>query len=184
MGFFDRFRKKDEDPGIDPLQDLVLEKLKVGYLVDYDLKTWTVTEHNRYQYNDGRSAQEWELTAGREKRYLELAEGSEGGWSLAQMVPFGALGSGTVRDHIQEHEDPPDRLVYKDTAYFMEGSVGGYLVPGRGGGRQEVILWEYVDEEEESFLSIMQWSETEFTAACGTFVEDYEFTNILPGETT
>ena len=192
MGFLDRFRGKPEDRGmpkdrgmledggLDPLRDLVLEKLRVGYLVDYDLKTWRVTDHNRYHYNDGRSSEEWELTEGRTKRYLEHAEGEEGGWSLSRLVPIGALGD--VRQRILEHDDPPEEVTHDGTTYYLEGSVGGYMVPGKGGGRQELILWELVDESEDHFLAIMQWSETELTAACGAFVADYEFTNILPGE--
>lgn len=184
MGLFDRFRRRDEDDGIDPLKDLVLEKLRVGYLVDYDLKTWTVTAHNRYRFNDGRTAEEWELTAGREKRYLELSRGDEEAWTLSKSIPIGAVGPGNVRQHLLEHEDPPDQLTYRDVTYYMEGSVGGHLLPGDGEGRQELIVWEYVDDDEESFVSIVQWSETEVTAVAGTFVEDYQFTNILPGEAT
>ena len=37
-----KFGKKKKEE-FDPFQDLVLSKLKVGYLVDYDLKTWDVT---------------------------------------------------------------------------------------------------------------------------------------------
>ena len=184
MGFFDRFRRKDEDGGLDPLRDLVLEKLRVGYLLDYDLKTWRVTDHNRYHFNDGRSSQEWELTEGRTKLYLEHAEGTDGGWSLARTVPIGALGSGNVREHILEHEEAPEQIVHDGTTYYLEGSVGGTMVPERGGARQELILWELVDEDEERFLAIVQWSESEITAACGSFVADYEFTNVLPGEVT
>ena len=44
-----------------------------------------------------------------------------------------------------------------------------------------MIRWEFLDEDEESFLGIEQWSESEFGAATGSFVEDYEFTSILPG---
>ena len=45
MGLMDRVfgRKKQVEAGPDPLADLVLCKLKVGYLVDYDLQTWQVT---------------------------------------------------------------------------------------------------------------------------------------------
>ena len=44
-----------------------------------------------------------------------------------------------------------------------------------------MIRWEYVDEAETAFVGIEQWSETEFTAAAGRVVEDYQFTHILPG---
>ena len=62
MGFLDRFRNKSEQPELDPLKDLVLGKLRVGYLLDYDLRTWTMTDYNRYEFNDGRCAEVVEPT--------------------------------------------------------------------------------------------------------------------------
>ena len=55
MGLRDLFGKKakdkDRDAEPDPIADLVLGKLKVGYLVDYDLKTWEVTGYCRYEFD-------------------------------------------------------------------------------------------------------------------------------------
>lgn len=182
MGLLDAFRKKDKDaePEIDPLKDLVLAKLRVGYLVDYDMKTWQVTAYNRYRFNDGETAEEWELTAGREKRYLELTQDDGDLWCLSQKVPIGALG-GNVRNHIIEHDDPPDQVTCKGTTYYLDSSVGGKMFAGGGHG-QELIKWELIDEDDENFLTIEQWGETEFEAAAGTYVEEYQFTNILPGK--
>ncbi len=179
MGFLDRFRKKNDEPEIDPLRDLVLDKLKVGYLVDYDLRTWVVTDHSRYRFNDGRHSEEWELTEDRDKRYLERSE--DGTWALSETVPIGAL-EGGVRQHILDHDDPPEQVTCRGTTYYLEGSEGGALTPGGGGPRQELIQWELLDEDEKRFLSIIQWSEREISAVCGIFVEDYQFSNILPGE--
>ena len=49
MGFSDLFKKKNKDT-FDPLKDLVLSKLRVGYFVDYDMKTWEVTGYNKYDF--------------------------------------------------------------------------------------------------------------------------------------
>ena len=182
MGFFDRFRRAEPEqqtPSFDPLADLVLEKLRVGYLVDYDLKTWKVTDHNRYRFNDGRRAEEWELTEGREKIYLEWATGDGEFWSLSRPLPIGALG--TARSHLLEHEDPPEQIQHDGKTYFLDGSVGGEMT-SHAGTSHELITWEMVDETEEFFLSIQQWGDTEITAAIGHSVEDYQFSNILPGE--
>ena len=46
MNFKGLFNKQPDEPALDPLHDLVLAKLRVGYLVDYDLKTWEVTAYN------------------------------------------------------------------------------------------------------------------------------------------
>ncbi len=180
MGFLRRFRQKEQEShDIDPLRDLVLDKLRVGYLVDYDLQTWTVTAHAHYRFNDGRTAEEWELTAGREKRYLERAVADGVFWSFGQTVPIGALGD--VREHIERHEDPPDQIVYQGTSYDLQGSVGGHLRSEGETDEQQMIMWELVDDSEERFLAIMQWGESEFSAATSMAVEDYSFANILPG---
>ena len=51
---------------------------------------------------------------------------------------------------------------------------------GKGDG-EELIRWEFLDEDETKFVGIEQASETEFAAAAGFVVEDYQFENILPG---
>ena len=184
MGLRDLFgkKRKDKDGNAepDPIADLVLGKLKVGYLVDYDLKTWEVTGYCRYEF-DGNIVKEWEITAGgREKRYLELADGR---WSLSEKIVIGAI-EGDIRRHILREEDPPSRVVHKGKQYHFDNSCAGYMFLNDEGDGEEVIRWEFLDEDEESFLSIEQWSESELGAATGSFVEDYEFTSILPGGAT
>ena len=49
-----------------------------------------------------------------------------------------------------------------------------------GDEEQQFIIWNYLDEPEEHTLSIEQWGEDAFDAAVGEFVEEYQFSNILP----
>ena len=44
------------------------------------------------------------------------------------------------------------------------------MFPNGEGSGDEVIRWEFLDEDEESFLGIEQWSESELGAATGSFV--------------
>lgn len=183
MGLFDRIFGKDqknEKLEIDPLSDLVLAKLRVGYMVDYDMKSWHVTAYGRYDWNDGATAEEWELTSGREKVYLEREEDDGEWWSLSRTISLASLG-GEVRSHVLEHDDPPDEVIFKGKTYYLEGSVGGVYRENGTGPEQELIQWEMLTEDEESFLSIVQWSETEVSAAAGHEVEEYQFSSILPG---
>ena len=179
MGLTDRlFGKKKVDEEPDPLADLVLEKLKVGYLVDYDLRTWQVTGYSRYTFSGkDDSVEEWELTAAGEQRYLEWADG---GWSLSSKISIGAI-DGDIRRHILDHDDPPARIVFKGTAYHLDASYAGRMFPDGKGSGEDVIRWEFLDEDETSFVGVEQWSETEFAAAAGFVVEDYQFDHILPG---
>jgi hypothetical protein len=171
------FRKEKE---LDPLADLILEKLRVGYLVDYDMKTWKVTEHSRYDFGEGYTAEEWELTSGGERCYLERSEDDEVEWGLSRKVPIGAV-ENNVRQHIVEHDDPPDKVVCKGDTYYLEESGSGYLLPEGGGEKRGFIYWDFLHEDGERFLAIEQWGETEFEASLGTEVEEYQFSNILPG---
>ena len=180
MGLKDLFRRKQETPEIDPLQDLVLEKLQVGYFLDYDLKTWEVTTYNRYDYGDGDRGDEWELTSGREKCYLERTDDDEVEWVIGKKIPIGSL-SGDVRHHIIQHDDPPEQVVLNEKAYYLDESGAGYMFPGGKEPQQEFVYWGFVDEEDENSLIIEQWSETDFELTSGHYVEEYEFTNILPG---
>ena len=179
MGLRDRlFGKKTADDEPDPLADLVLEKLKVGYLVDYDLQTWQVTSYCRYTFSGkDDTVEEWELTAAGVQRYLERADG---GWSLSSKISIGDI-DGEVRRHILDHDDPPERIVFKDTEYHLDASYTGRMFPEGKGTGEEVIRWEFLDEAETNFVGIEQWSETEFAAAVGFVAEDYQFTHILPG---
>ena len=173
---FGRGQEADQEP--DPIADLVLSKLKVGYLLDYDLRTWQVSDFSRYLFSgrDG-AVEEWELTAGDDRRYLEQADGA---WSLSTSIMIGDI-AGDVRQHILDHDDPPENIVFRGTAYHLDAAYAGRMHSGGDGAGRQVIRWEFVDEDETGFVGIEQWSETEFTAAAGSVVQDYQFTHILPG---
>ncbi len=175
-GFFGR---QPDESALDPLQDLVLEKLRVGYLVDYDLKTWRVTAHNTYDF-DGQKVDEWELAYDRELRYLERYEEDEEVWSLATKVPIGTLGD-AVRDRLYAQEEPPGEIVHRDRAYYLSGDAAGYFREGGVGEPQPMLTWEYSDADNAHFLTVEQWGEREIEASVSVRVHTFEFTNILPG---
>jgi len=177
MGLFDIFRSKQ--PEADPLADLVLDRMKVGFLVDYDLATWTVTAYNRYDF-DGDAVEEWELTEGHRKRYLERGEDDGVHWALSKKIPIGSI-DGDVRSQVLDHGDPPQRVTYQGTEYFLDDSAAGHMMADGDGAPQELIKWEYLDEEGEKYLTVEQWGETELEASAGVAVHEYQFENILPG---
>ncbi len=53
MGLRDFFNSKKSNSGFDPLTDLVLAKLRPGYLVDYAGHTWQVTGYARNDFGEG-----------------------------------------------------------------------------------------------------------------------------------
>lgn len=179
MGIRDFFKKKEKE--FDPLSDLSLARLKVGYLVDFDLKTWEVFACNYYDWGDGDISHEWQLKSGDEVVYLEMESDDEEEWSLNRKIPFSRLDS-EVTKQILETGDPPEKIVFEGTTYYMEETAGGHFHKDGQGPGKELLQWSYEDDKGRSYLGIEQWGEQDFEATVGEPVEEYQFTNILPRE--
>jgi len=182
MGWKDLFGlgKKDDDKETDSITNLNLSSLKPGYYVDYDLKTWEVLARHHYDWGEGDISYEWQLKSHDETIYLSSETDDEVEWTVSRPVAFARLGS-NVRKHIEEHDDPPEEIVFDSTKYYLDESGGGHYYKNGNGPGQAFISWDYVDDTEEKYLSIEQWGEEEFEASTGERVEEYQFTNILPG---
>lgn len=180
MGWKDIFRKK-KDRVFDPLTDIALSKLKVGYFLDYDMKTWSVEAYNRYDWGSGDTTYEWQLTSHDETIYLEREPDDEDSWNVSRKIPLGKLGS-EIKEHIVEHEDPPDQILFEGTTFYLDEMGGGHFYrDGKDPGR-ELLKWDYMDDSGKKYLSIEQWGEEDLEASIGYPVEEYQFENILPGE--
>ena len=173
------FKKNEPEESFDPLADLILSKLKVGYVVDYDMVTWQVTAHSYYEI-DGDRIDEWELSDGQRTCYLEREDDDEVEWTLSQKLSLSKIDS-DLRGHLKTNEDPPDTLTVDGVAYAGESTAAGeYYRDGKGPGR-EFVGWDYESEDGRS-LSVEQWGEDEYEASLGQTVQEYQFSNILPGE--
>jgi hypothetical protein len=174
------FKPKETPSAPDPVSDLTLSNLKPGYYVDYDMKSWQVEAHHYYDWGGGDITHEWQLKSHDETRYLEKDSDDEDTWSWNQKIPIGRLGSG-LADHIASHDDPPDQIVFEDTTYYMDEMAGGQYYQNSQGPGKDMLRWDFIDSSGHKFLSIEQWGEKQFEAAIGETVEEYQFTNILPG---
>lgn len=171
-------KKKEETDALDPL-DITLNSLKPGYVLDYDLKTWRVSAHHYYIY-DGDRIDEWELSSADDVMYLEAEKDDGITYSLSHKIRLSDIDA-DIRGHIQKHDDPPEEIIYQGVTYYADSSsIGRYYKNGQGAG-DEFITWDYLDDSEKRTLSIEQWSDDQFEASAGEIVEDYQFTNILPG---
>lgn len=180
MGIRDFF-KKEEPSGPDVTKDLVLTNMKVGWMVDYDMKTWEVTAYNTYSWGEDDLSHEWQLRCGDDLVYLELESDDEDDWSLNRKVAFSRLGAG-IKEHILENDDPPDEIVFDGATYYLEEMGGGHFLKGGQEPGKPLLRWSYEDEEGERYLGIEQWGEDDFEASTGQPVEEYQFENILPRE--
>jgi hypothetical protein len=176
------FGKKDDEPSVDPLHDLKLSNLQMGYLVDHDLKTWEVKARHSYDFGGGDRTIEWELWSGEERLYLSYDDEDEGCWTLTRKITINAIDPG-LKSHIMKNEDPPDTLQFEGVTYHLDSSGGGNFL--RGGQNpppppQPFLFCDFESEDGEGVLTIEQWGDDDFEASVGTYVEEYQFTNILP----
>ena len=178
MGFRKWFGRRDSDPE-DFCEELTLDAMRVGFLVDYDLKTWEVIGYNTYDY-DGFETQEWVLRCGEEVRFLEREEDDgQVEWSLTRRIRIARIQEPVV-DRIRAGEDPPEVIHFEGRRYEAVECSAGLFYEGGGGEGREFVEWNY-ESGEERLLSISQWGENDFSAYEGEYVEEYQFTDILPG---
>jgi len=180
VGIWNRVLGKKSKEETDPLRDLTLSALKVGYILDYDLKTWEVKSYHTYDF-DGARVEEWELDSGDDGCYLERAKDDEVKWAMSRKISFSELGDEII-EHIRKHEDPPGEITYQGARFSLGESEAGYYYRGGEGTGEEMIYWEFTDPSGERLLCIEQWGEDEFEASIGHRVQEYQFTNILPRE--
>ena len=169
---------KDKDNG-DTYEEYTLATMKLGFMVDYDLKTWKVTGYQTYDF-DGFITLEWELTQGREVNFLERSEtDGRGEWTITRRIEINQIQEAVV-DHVVEHDDPPETVTFAENSYqAVETNAGLMREAGEGEGK-EFVNWSY-EGKEERVLFITQWGERDFVAYEGTYAEEYQFTDILPG---
>lgn len=175
------FKKKKKDPEpIDPLT-LSLADLKPGYVLDYDLKTYQVGAHHHCEFGDTR-VDEWELSAGDgDVAHLKRAQNSDVTYILSRKIRLSDI-EGALRTHLRTHDDPPETLVYNGHTYHGESTaVGRYFKNGEEPAR-EFIAWDYRDETGKRVLSLEQWADDDYAVAAGEIVEEYQFSDILPGK--
>ena len=178
MGWKDFFRKK-QPPGPNPLADLTLSKLKLGYFLDWDLKTWEVTSCSYYDWGAGDRTNEWQLKTSDDTVYLEQEVDDDVYWCVSRKITFSDLGK-DIKAHILAHEDPPEEIFFETVTYVLESSGGGRFYKDGTGSGSELIKWDYEDESGKNFITIEQWGENNFEASAGFEVEEYQFSNILP----
>lgn len=177
MGLFDFFKKKEEKYDV---TNMKLTDLNVGFVFEYDLKSWVVEEAYQYDWGDNYFSFEYKITNGAETLFLSVEEDDE---------LIVSISSKTQLRKIQEDlpellaaEKAPKKINYKDIEYFLEEQAPGYFcnLTKDKNTWVEFIAWDYIDEKEQRILSLEQWGENEFEAAEGIIIRPNEISNILP----
>ncbi len=188
MGLRKWLKRGSGDQDDDVVSEYTLVMMRPGFLVDFDLKTWQVTAKKEYDY-DGDGAMEWELRAEGEVRFLERSE-DDG------RVELTLTRSVSIRDFdedvmgtILDEDDPPEVVHLSGREYTaIESSTGTQRVADEGEKENEdadtdngrdFVSWTY-ESEDGHVVFVLRWGDRDFSAYEGEYVEEYQFTDILP----
>lgn len=178
MGVFD-FLKKKEEPKYD-VTNLSVKDLDQGFVFDYNLKSWVVREVYKYDWGKNIFTKEFKIDAGDEVAFLSVADNGELALSVTKTIKMQELGDG-IREEIRKKE-APDQLEYNGDKYYLDEDSAGYFndVTAKSSDWEELVSYDYLNDEETLCLSITQWDERNFEASAGNVIQHYEISNITP----
>lgn len=179
-------KKKNKRMGEPPVRDYTLQTMAVGYLVDYDMETWQVVEYSVYDYEGGFSSEEWVLSASNDDiRFLERSvEHTKNYWTLSETLSFDIIEEDAIAILLSDDEELHEVTVDGERFVLSESGQGRARVNGEGEGEGRHFVMFSFEGAEGAVLFITQWGDRDFDLAGGAYVEEYQFTNILPGRLT
>jgi hypothetical protein len=176
------FLKKKKVPAYD-VTNLSLKDLNVGFIFDYDMKSWVVKEVYKYDWGNNNFTSEYKVDSGDEVAFLHIADEGELEISLSKSIRLSKIDE-AIADEIEKNEKPPRKIHFNEKLYFLEEDAAGYFrdLSKDTEDWEELISWEYLNDEATNVLSITQWDIRNIEASAGLILKEYQFSNIIPSE--
>jgi len=175
MGILDFFKSDKAEPKI----DFTVNDMKVGFMVDYFMKTWEVKKVFLYDWGSNYHSREYLLDSGDQTIYLNIEDDDQLICSIWNKLDIFDIDSGLVNS-ITATDDAPNKLVYENKTFIRKESSQGYCKEDGESDSSELVNWMYENPETNELLSIDRWGEEEYGSSKGKYVEEFEFSNILP----
>ncbi|GAA4822267.1 DUF4178 domain-containing protein [Algivirga pacifica] len=176
FGFFKK--KKEEEPHYDPT-DIKVMDIRKGFILDYDLKTWEVTEEYEYDWGNDYFTYEFKLTCADDTLYLGVEEDDEVECTVTRKLSWGRMDE-EVEQALVQRGKPPRQIIFDGKVYYRDEESEGYFRNIKDTRFEPFISWDYYDDTERHYLSIEQWGKESFEAAVGVVEPESAFSNILP----
>lgn len=177
--FNNPFKKKK--PSYDVTNLSVLD-LDVGFVFDYDMKSWVVEEAYEYDWGGNHFSKEYKVNSGDEVAFLSVEDDGDLNMSMVKSIKLRAIEE-DIAEEIKNHERPPKTIHYQGESYFLENDSAGYFkdMANKKDEWEELISWEYYNESEDKVISLTQWDEYTIDAAAGRVVAGHQISDIIPG---
>ncbi len=183
MGIFD-FLKKKKEPDYDTT-NITVHDLDKNFVFDYDLKSWVVEDMFEYDWGKSYFTRAFNVFDGVEHLNLHIEQEAELEIALTKQIAIHKL-SDQIRDQIVEEGKAPKTIAYENVTYYLENEYPGYFrnveEPDNEESSRELVMWLYIDNDDEKLINIERWGENEFSAKIGKYLSEYEISNILPAK--
>jgi hypothetical protein len=178
MGIFNFFKKKETERHFDPT-NITIRDLGKGYIFEYAIETWTVTGLFEYDWGDNYFTREFVIKNGTTENFLHIED--DGGLvvTISEKVKLRKLGD-AVCDYLDENEKPPKKITFEGVRYFLDEKSPGFSKEIDAANWEELISYNYLDEDEEKTLCIEQYGEEAFEVTKGVIISELAVSNILP----
>lgn len=182
MGFLDALKNlfggAGDTSASEPVEDPSLDNLREGYMLDYEMRTWEVTQHAKYDY-EGWPADEWTLSHGDDILFLEYEYDDGPVFLLSEPVKMTEVTvDGEPFRAVVREQEPPTTVTYDATTYTLaEEGPAKRTVDDR---TNALHYWMY--EGDDGFVALERYGSSDWNVYAGREVEPYEFDNILPRE--
>ncbi|GAB4330715.1 MAG: hypothetical protein OHK0038_05210 [Flammeovirgaceae bacterium] len=165
--------------------NLGVENLKTGYLVDYEMKTWIVSQENQYDFQDSFSEKEFRLSAeSSQTEVLYVQARNENNFAtvwVGKMSNIHKIDT-ALQSYIVRQRQAPNIIKYKNLKMFRESYHLGtvFCISNQEVAPRKVQRWEFLDENRNVFLRIEWLNEKEFQCYEGRIISKQAFSDILP----
>lgn len=178
--FSNPFKKKKE-PEYD-VTNLSVNDLDTGFIFDYDMKSWVVEETYEYDWGNNNFSKEFKVNSGDEVAFLSVEDDGNINLSLVQSIKLKTIEE-DISDEISKQEKPPKTIHYQKESYYLENDSAGYFrdTTKKTEDWEELISWEYFNEDENKIVSITQWDEHTIDASAGVVIQAHQISDIIPG---
>ena len=176
MGLFDFFKKKEEKE----IKDLNIKNLSKGCIVDYEMKSWIVKDVTEYDWGNNMFTFEYILTD--EINTLFLHVNDDATLKLDISSPIGLLKlDRNLKSSIVEKDTPIKEITYEGEEYILTDEFLGHCKSTDDGDEDwsKFINWVYHTKNEDKYISVNRWGETDIDAATGKYVKEFMFSNLL-----
>lgn len=177
---FNLFKKKDQNqpkPHYDPTNMKVTD-LRIGFLFDYDLKTWEVMDEFEYDWGDNFFTYEYKITSGAETLYMRVEEDDQVYCIFTQKMSFGKLGD--VAQQFKVQQQAPSSIHFEGISFYLERENPGFFRSTQDEDSVEMVQWDYLDDTGKRMLIIHQWDTQDFELSLGIVETANVISNILP----